>query len=55
MTGVQTCALPIYTAEILIDEVWDGFKEYAKSGKVKLKMGKVSKTKIGRASCRERV
>ena len=58
MTGVQTCALPIY-----IDFKDDDFQHYTQVCEVKKDAGltkggeswKIDDVEIGRASCRERV
>src|SRR5688572_33393432 len=58
VTGVQTCALPIYTiigSSIVIDGEISGDEDLVIQGTVKGKIAlKESLYEIGRASCRER-
>ena len=55
MTGVQTCALPIFGDDLQSDSGNSYFsssgKDYGDAANKELKM----KVEIGRASCRERV
>ncbi len=62
MTGVQTCALPIYSFDLLKDtDVPELQPDYLKdqmseaTDKIKDAGKEIVKNQIGRASCRERV
>ena len=56
VTGVQTCALPIYAdAFFIITDVPNGMKHFNRAPLTTKMEGDFDTGKIGRASCRERV